>query len=55
MMARPITAAECPTRGKLSENRCIHKRCKSMRVIFAANCPRPVTVISALVARIAAA
>ena len=36
----------CATRGRSSENRCIHRRCKSMRITFALKRPRPVTVIS---------
>jgi hypothetical protein len=55
MKVRPGVAAECKIRGKLSDNRCIHRRCRSIRVSFAVKCPRPMTVISARVARIAAA
>jgi len=55
MIARPLVAAECPMRGRLSENRCIHSRCRSILMISAANRPRPVTATSAFVARMAAA
>jgi hypothetical protein len=52
MMARPDAGAECPIRGRLSKNRCIHRRCRSIRVSLAVKRPRPITVSSALVARI---
>ena len=52
MMARPVILAECVIRGRLSENRCIHRRCRSIRVTLAVKCPRPMTVSSALVLRI---
>src|ERR1700730_4753265 len=50
IMVRPVILAECLTRGRLSENRSIHRRWRSIRVAFAINCPRPVIVRSALVA-----
>ena len=41
-MLRPLLAAECATRGRLSKNRCIQRRCRSIRVSFAASGPRAV-------------
>src|SRR5215471_5259571 len=55
MMARPATLAECLIRARSSECRCIHSRCRSIRMSFAVKRPRPVTVSSALVARVDAA
>jgi hypothetical protein len=51
MTTLPDTKALCTIAGSLFENRCIHSRCKSILVSLAENCPRRVTVISAVVAR----
>ena len=53
--ARPPQPATCETRDKFSEKRCIHRRCRSMRVIFAAKYPFSVTVRSTVPCRIDAA
>jgi hypothetical protein len=52
--ARPPQPAMWEIRGRLSKNRCIHRRCRSIRVSFAVKCPRSVTVSSYVPCRIAA-
>jgi hypothetical protein len=52
MPTRAATSAECATRGRFSWTRCIHRRGKLMRMIFALKGPAAVGVSSAFVARI---
>src|SRR6516162_9579504 len=54
-ISRMLDSAECLIRARSSECRCIHRRCRSIRMSFAVKRPRPVTVSSALVARVDAA
>src|SRR5208283_2888729 len=55
MKVRSGMLAKWATRGRVSENRCIHSRCRSMRTSFAAKCPGCVMETSAFVARTHAA